>query len=372
MLARTMDIAPARARRDLLQLVHRTRSVREFSLAAVRIIGRVVPYDGVCVVTLDPATALPTGEISERALPPHVRPRMAQIEIGGDDVNSFRALLASGRHAASLGDATNGDLCRSLRHRELRAPHGFGDELRAVLVSEHAAWGGLTLLRGDDHRAFSAAEVSLVSSLGTYLAEGIRRGVLLTALSGRRHEGEGGAGLVLLDADDSIVMSDAAGEAWLARLAADDRHHRLPLPVAAVARRTGGGEALPAQVRVRAASGDWLVVRGTALSGEGDARVAITIEPARAYELAPMIADAYGLSERERAVTQLIAKGLPTARIASRLGISPWTVQDYLKSIFEKVGVNTRGELVADVFFAHYAPRLSAQDPLGQDGWFTA
>ena len=65
---------------------------------------------------------------------------------------------------------------------------------------------------------------------------------------------------------------------------------------------------------------------------------------------ARMIADAHELTERERAVTRLVAHGLATGAIAERLHISPWTVQDHLKSIFEKLGVSTRGELVARVF----------------------
>jgi DNA-binding CsgD family transcriptional regulator len=85
----------------------------------------------------------------------------------------------------------------------------------------------------------------------------------------------------------------------------------------------------------------------------------VILERARPHELAPLIADAYGLTERERAVTQLVAQGLPTNAIAYRLYISPWTVQDHLKAIFDKVGVSTRGELIARVFFTHYAPRLT-------------
>lgn len=73
----------------------------------------------------------------------------------------------------------------------------------------------------------------------------------------------------------------------------------------------------------------------------------------------PLIADAYELTKRERAVTQLVALGLSTRAIAARLHVSPWTVQDHLKSTFEKVRVHTRGELVACVFFEHHAPRLS-------------
>jgi DNA-binding CsgD family transcriptional regulator len=97
-----------------------------------------------------------------------------------------------------------------------------------------------------------------------------------------------------------------------------------------------------------------------ALGPDPDAEVAVVLEPARAGELAPLIADAYGLTERERVIGEHVAHGLPTGDIAAREHISPWTVQDHVKSVFEKVGVRTRGELVAPIFFEPTAPRLTA------------
>jgi DNA-binding CsgD family transcriptional regulator len=94
---------------------------------------------------------------------------------------------------------------------------------------------------------------------------------------------------------------------------------------------------------------------------------AVIVEPAPGQEIAPLMADAYGLSERERAVTRLVARGLSTDAIAGRLHISSWTVQDHLKAIFEKVGVGSRGELIARLFFEHDAPRLT-DDPASASG----
>jgi DNA-binding CsgD family transcriptional regulator len=39
--------------------------------------------------------------------------------------------------------------------------------------------------------------------------------------------------------------------------------------------------------------------------------------------------------------------------------VTPYTVQDHLKSIFEKTGTSTRSELVARLFFLDFEPRLT-------------
>jgi DNA-binding CsgD family transcriptional regulator len=100
-------------------------------------------------------------------------------------------------------------------------------------------------------------------------------------------------------------------------------------------------------------------VRGSLLGDGPDAQVAVLLETARPAELAPLIADAYGLTDRERRVTELVAQGYSTNTIGARLHLSAYTVQDHLKSVFDKTGTGTRGELVARLFFDHYAPQLT-------------
>src|SRR3954452_5590875 len=115
-----MRVTPtSRLRDSVVSLSHRNYDVREFSLGAARILRRGVGFDGVCVLTLDPATLLPTGEVVENGLPPAATARMAEIEVGGeDDFNKFGTLARSEIHGARLSEATGGDLDRSLRHAE--------------------------------------------------------------------------------------------------------------------------------------------------------------------------------------------------------------------------------------------------------------
>ena len=88
----------------------------------------------------------------------------------------------------------------------------------------------------------------------------------------------------------------------------------------------------------------------------------MVIEPATATEIAPIIVQAYDLTDREQQITRLIARGAGTAEIADRLYLSAHTVRDHVKAIFAKVGVSSRGELVARLFADH----LRAHPPPGR------
>ena len=55
---------------------------------------------------------------------------------------------------------------------------------------------------------------------------------------------------------------------------------------------------------------------------------------------------------------------------AQRLAISPHTVTDHIKSIFEKTGARTRGEFSAILFFGEHLPRIQDRVPIGDDASF--
>jgi DNA-binding CsgD family transcriptional regulator len=167
-------------------------------------------------------------------------------------------------------------------------------------------------------------------------------------------------------------MSNRAADRWLDGLGTGDRAGAaLPLVIPAVARQARAlcGPATsaapaptdirPARARARTQSGQWLIVRGSLLGDGPESPVAVMLEAARPAEMAPLMVDAYGFTDSERRVTELVAQGLSTRQIADHLHVSSYTVQDHLKSIFAKSGTGSRGDLIARLFFDHYAAPLT-------------
>jgi DNA-binding CsgD family transcriptional regulator len=107
-----------------------------------------------------------------------------------------------------------------------------------------------------------------------------------------------------------------------------------------------------AQLLTRTRSGRWVALHGAQSepSATRESETTIIIEPARPRELFWLRTSAYGLSEREREIVDLIVRGLSTEEISKTLYISEYTVQDHLSNVFDKVGVRGRRALVKQLY----------------------
>ncbi|MGN6798597.1 MAG: response regulator transcription factor [Gaiellaceae bacterium] len=303
---------------------------------AAELLQTVVPFDGGCWHTLDPATRLITSHWTN--LSGDGFAMIVENEYRHEDVAKFAQLAARPVPASALTLESAGGSMRFAAYRE----RGWRSELRAAFVVDAEPWGAVMLLRSGDVRPFSEAEMRAVASLGTPLGQAIRRAVATKAASMSRE----GVGVVVVAGTNQIESVGGVDPAW-----ADDP----ALLAVAEHARAGGAES---RARVRHTDGSWFVLRGTALEDDPE-RVAVVVEPAQSTDIGPLLAAAHGLTRRERDVLGEVVRGRSTREIAAALHVTPYTVQDHLKSIFEKTGTASRSELIARLFFLDFEPHLS-------------
>ena len=317
-------------------------------------VSTAVPFDRWCALSLDPATALPTGGFHAEGLPMPLMPRLLELEFGDEaDVARLSDLARADRPVARLSEASGADPERSPRFRDVLRPAGLPHELRAVHRDGRTPWGAMIVFRGTDVPDFTATEAALLAALSTKVAEALRRVQLVDRDAEATRDDPG---VVLLELTDRGVAVLTASPSALRRLAEveDGTVDGLPFAVTSLA-RTAHGRGSSARCRLRTRSGRWLTLHAERLPGS---IVSLVVEPSRPADIAALLADAYRLSEREAEVVGLVVRGHSNAEIARALWLSPYTVADHVKNIFEKTGVRSRGELTSRLFVDHYLPRL--------------
>lgn len=321
-------------------------------------IHRVVPHDGAFFSTTDPDTTLVNGlGILTTNLPLNWCQPTWDYEMLVPDALKFADIARSDRAVADLHDATGGRPDRSPRFRHFASDTGMRAEVRMAFTVGDAAWGIAQINRAGTGARFSDDEKAWLERVAPHVARGLRRTLLTTPSKAAVR----GPGVVVLDRGGAVVSTTPEAREWLAELnpaLLTGGGPDLPLPfhahgfaVRVRAAHEDGEPRLHARLRTR--NGVWVLMHGSPLQGSD--LFALIIEPAKASDVAPLIVEAYGLTVRELDVTRAIARGLKTAEIAAHLHLSPHTVRDHVKAVFEKVGVSSRGELVHKVFAEHYA-----------------
>ena len=363
-------------RRELIRLCHAGLDSRTLRVELLKRLNTVIPIDVSFFATADPATLLFTGAVIDELA--EVTPQFLENEFLQDDVNKFAWMAKSNTSVVNLVQATQGELSRSRRYREILAPLALGDELRAALITGGACWGFICLHREQSSPHFTLAEAAYLARLTPHFAEGLRTTLLLR--SSARLTAPDEPGLLLLTDDLSVVAITPAAERWLTEVREADWPRKAALPhaiSAVVARLQALERAQDAQpdllprARLRTASGHWLVLHASRLSGPAaQGQIAVIFEVARPAEVAPLIVQAYDLTRRESEILQNVMRGMSTTEISAEFRISSNTVQDHLKAIFEKVGVRSRRELVGQLFAQQYQPQFEAGRGLDANGWF--
>ncbi|TQL75247.1 regulatory LuxR family protein [Stackebrandtia endophytica] len=347
------------AQPDLLARVDRARDPLGLFAILSKGMGHLVPFDAAVWRTVDPLTGLTTAPLRVDNLTEEGCAVYWQSELFEETVNRFTDLAELPVPAAGLRETVGGLPTRSSLYRDFMRPRGLEDELRVVLRVDGAPWGQISLFRERGRRAFDSADTDVLGRMSAPLARRLRGFSRIPATSEPLRHSE--PGVLLFDAAANLIsINDAAAEhltqvpegptvptAWGVDIPIWILTTVLRLRKPPFSQRHPGP-----RIRLRTRTGRWLVCHASSLR---DAAGVVTggtvvIEPAQATEVAELIMAAYELSQRELDITALVAKGHATAQIAARLYISPHTVRDHLKVVFEKVQVSSRGELVARIF----------------------
>jgi DNA-binding CsgD family transcriptional regulator len=319
-------------------------------------LARGLTADAFCFGTMDPSTGLVTSHLVE-GIPPELESAAAHNEYLVGDVLKFAALATSRTLAGVLSDATGGDLALSHRYRALLPRIGARHELRAVFVIDGQCWGNMSLFRSGRRPDFSPADVELFRRLSATVGAALRRAAHRPASGAAGGPAE--AGVLVLGDDFRLLSINAAGRRWIEELATSP-DVSLPIAVLDAAAR-GRRTTEPAYGRLRSASGRWLSVQASPLTSDRHtALTAVLISPAPAAEVTGILQLAYGLSPRERQILGHVISGCSSRAIAGRMHVTAATVQDHLKSMFAKVGVRSRGELVARMLEGGFEPAIQA------------
>jgi DNA-binding CsgD family transcriptional regulator len=350
-----------RAADKVARLCGEQRDLASLWAATTEVLADAVPHHwSPCYYTLDPASLLVTSHFHEGL--DHVPAEWLASEYYDDDVHKMVDVARSPSGVSTLHEATGDDPSSSRRwHRNMTL--GGDQELLARLRTRAGdVWGILALYRAPGEPSFSQAEKAFVASIASSLADGARSALLLG--QARDPDLPDAPSLVVVDSSWSIESATPGAERWLDELPDGDRSTgRLPTAMTTVAARAlrlaqhpEPGELAVARVQTR--TGSWVVLHGSIMGAADEPRVALIVEPATPSRLGSLLMSAYGLTDREKDVTRLVLQGASTAQMAAELFVSANTVQQHLKSIFEKTGVRSRRDLVGRVFFSHFEPRL--------------
>lgn len=314
-------------------------------MAALAEIGRVVAFDAHVWPLTDPETWVGVAPLA--SVPPALMPDLPRL--------IRLKYLTSVNRWTDLSGAARLDAPGSSRvWREALEAHGVTDVASVVFRDRYGCWAFLDLWRIG--APFTSDELAFLDDVAALLTGHLRRcAAACFEAGGADGSGTRGPGpvMLLLGADLRVLGQTPQTGEYLSRLLPDAGPDPVPAAAYNVAAQLiaveEGLDHRPPLARMHLADGRWLTMRAARLGPDfgPDAQIAVTVEDSSPADRTALFARAYGLAARETELLQHLTTGSDTRTVAARMFLSENTVQDHLKSIFDKTGTRSRRVLLS-------------------------
>lgn len=306
-----------------------------------------IGFGSYAFVLTDPQTCVGCDPLAETPLLDQL-PRLIRLKYA-TTVNRWTRLGEP--PVALLVDHTGGHPEQSLLWRDMLRDVGVTDVASTVFRDRLGCWGFLDLWRDESTVPFTRADADLLAAIAPAVTEALRRCQAATFTANPGAASDRGALALLLSPDLTIRAQTQQTGDYLSRLLPTPAG-QAAIPAAAfnvaaqlLAVESGVDDHAPT-ARVHLERGVWVTLRAARL-GESSGDIAATIDHASPAERLDLFRRAFALTTREGELLTVLADGADTRHAAARLHLSQHTVQDYLKSIFDKTGSRSRRELLA-------------------------
>ena len=327
---------------------------RPLRIALVEDLRRRVPFRAHVWALVDPETEVATAPLA--AVPDSLMVQLPRVVRSRylTTVNRWDRMDAT---VASLYQATNGDPERSLLYREILGPAGIGDIVTIVFRDRFGTWSFLDLWRLDSDAPFADGELAILAEDVAAITAALRR-CQARSFDEASPGPEGPGPAVLFLSPELTVRGQTPETDRYLRALLPPEVDRQPVPAgaynvaAALLAHEAGIHPHPPLARVRLAGGLWLTFRAARVDSElraADRDIAVTIEVTSPADRRSLYARCHGLTNRETELLERLALGADTRTLARELHLSEHTVQDHLKSIFQKTNTRNRRTLLSRV-----------------------
>jgi DNA-binding CsgD family transcriptional regulator len=237
-------------------------------------------------------------------------------------------------------------------YHEFRSP--VGGTLLAIFRDRQRPVAAMQAYRRDPNRQFRASAVQFVQQMSTTIGQALATAIARdAAIAISAPTTTTPSGILLVESGGNIRFSTPATEQWLEALG--PRDGVLPVPVwsaMAAQRMQEMGEA--ASISVTTSRGN-IRVEASAAGEHGVQAIVISAE---VLPPSPRVPTAWGLTNREAEVVEQLAMGKTNAQIAGFLFVGEHTVEWHLKSVYEKLDVRSRQEVVSALFRQTLLPSI--------------